>query len=209
MRRGILTDINEFSEQNEYVCQCTAYVCLNCLNVEPELWESALDLSTFLICMVRNKGMPLSKTTLESARFLSGFWMTATTKLPNKPHKALSSHSNITFCNRVKGALYSFVFLAVEIISKPNCPCIELQAIYLLELVIVWLQETNIQHYSCMFSTYKSIHKKQINAFSPPVYNLVQNKWESLEKVNPFLMIFQYHSLLLVPVAPYLIWDSI
>jgi len=45
MHRGILAYINEFLQKNEYVWEYTAYVCINCLNVEPELWEGALDLS--------------------------------------------------------------------------------------------------------------------------------------------------------------------
>ena len=40
MPRWMLAHTNEFLEKNEYVCQCTADICLSCLNVEPELWEN-------------------------------------------------------------------------------------------------------------------------------------------------------------------------
>ena len=65
MPRGSLAYINEFPKKNGYLCQCTAYVRLHCLNVELEFWESALDLSGFLVCIMRNKGMLLSNTILE------------------------------------------------------------------------------------------------------------------------------------------------
>lgn len=37
-----ITYVNGSLKKNEYLCQCTAYVCLNSSNVEPELWESVL-----------------------------------------------------------------------------------------------------------------------------------------------------------------------
>ena len=37
MPKGTLAHIYESLEKNECVCQCTAYVRLNCINVEPEL----------------------------------------------------------------------------------------------------------------------------------------------------------------------------
>lgn len=43
--------------------------------------------------------MPLSKTTLELERFLSGFWMTATTKLPNKPSQSTQPSLQQGQCN--------------------------------------------------------------------------------------------------------------
>lgn len=44
MPRGTLACINDFLEKKEYVCQCIKYICLNCLNEEPELQEYVLDL---------------------------------------------------------------------------------------------------------------------------------------------------------------------
>lgn len=52
-------------ENNEYIYKGTAYVCLSCLNAEPELWKSALVLSNCTVGIVRNKGMLLFNTTLE------------------------------------------------------------------------------------------------------------------------------------------------
>ena len=37
MPKGTLAYIYESLKKNEYVCQCTAYVCLNCRKVEPDL----------------------------------------------------------------------------------------------------------------------------------------------------------------------------
>lgn len=48
--------------------KCIAYVRLNCMNVAPELWEGALDLSSCPICIVN--------TTLELGVFFPNFPMT-------------------------------------------------------------------------------------------------------------------------------------
>jgi len=42
MPKGTLAHISKSLKKNDYVCQCTAYVCLNCTHVEPELRESVL-----------------------------------------------------------------------------------------------------------------------------------------------------------------------
>lgn len=73
--RGTSASIDEFLEKNKYVSQCVAYVCLNWLNVEFELWEHARDLSSHLVYIVRNKRMPfLTPHWSERVLFLDFGW---------------------------------------------------------------------------------------------------------------------------------------
>lgn len=75
MPRGTLEYISESMKKNEYVCKSTAYICLNCLNIEPESERECL-LAVSPGAVVWNKGMPISNTTLELESFLSRFRMT-------------------------------------------------------------------------------------------------------------------------------------
>ena len=46
MAKGTSAHIYVSMKRSEYVWQCTAYACLNCINVEAELWEVRLLVTT-------------------------------------------------------------------------------------------------------------------------------------------------------------------
>ena len=75
MPKGTLAYINDSLKKNEHIWQCTVYVCLNCSNVEPELWEGELAFQV-IWCIVRNKEMLLSNTVLGLESFPPRFRMT-------------------------------------------------------------------------------------------------------------------------------------